>query len=94
VSGVLAWGAKRDFDRTPLLATASEANDRYRGYSAVVWTSAALAVATAAGAWLAWPRSDIAVSATTWLDRTTSRTIDRTTGRSNAEIAIGLQGVW
>ncbi|HSR96902.1 MAG TPA: caspase family protein [Kofleriaceae bacterium] len=86
VSGVLAWGAKRDFDRTPLLATASEANDRYRVYSAVLWTSAAVAVAAAAGAWLAWPRSDIAVSATTRLDRTT--------GRSNAELAIGLQGVW
>jgi hypothetical protein len=57
VLGVQTWEARQDFDRTPLLGPAEEANRRYNLYGAGALASAGLALGSGILAWVLWPES-------------------------------------
>jgi hypothetical protein len=57
VLGVQTWEARQDFDRTPLLGPAEEANRRYNLYGAGTLASAGLALGSGLLAWVFWPET-------------------------------------
>lgn len=57
VLGFLTWDARQDFERTPLLGPAEEANRRYNLYGAGTMTSAGLALGSGLLAWVLWPEA-------------------------------------
>ncbi len=56
-TGALAVGARSDFEHTQTQRGAAEADDRYERYTALSITGAAIAAASAVGAWVVWPRT-------------------------------------
>lgn len=57
VLGVQTWEARQDFDRTPPLGPAEEANRRYNLYGAGTLASAGLALGSGLLAWVFWPET-------------------------------------
>jgi caspase domain-containing protein len=82
VTGIAALRAKSDFDATTIQREAADANDRYRTYTALSLTGAAVAAAAGIGAWAIWPR------------RAPTLVAAPLTGDRGKGFALGLGGVW